>query len=333
VDSVQESVFLALARAEDAVSRLDEHLARSELADGWRNRLDFEEAAAWAWSASLFAPLEDLVLHDAGLDVRMPSQDLSRAHRLVRARRKAKLGGIELLAPEGALWLAGRGERPGSVRLGAAKPARQDTEGSVLARCAVDLETLARGTAEGPGVALREWSSAVRALEGHAPDLLVAAFALDAWRIVQPLPREDYVGAALVSVWLRSRLRVGSHLLGLEGAFRKQGPLPSRVAADAPPGRLRHYLEGLQVAGELGRESLRRLELVRQVLDRQVSGRRAGSRARDLAELLLASPVVSAPMAAERLGISQQAVRSLVPSLGSSVRELTGRRRFKAWRV
>jgi hypothetical protein len=333
VDVQQEALFLALAQTEDAVSRLDEQARFSPVAAGWRNRLDFQEAAAWAWSSNELAPVEDLVLHDARLDVRIPTQGLGRAHGLIRARRKAAIGGLELVQAEGALWLAARQAAPPTHRPERGSPPARPEGVRLLPWLGDQLDHLSQGVTDGPKAALTEWSTAVTALEGHAPDLLIAAFALDAWRIVQPLPREDYVGAILTAVWLGGRRRTSSHLLGLQVGLRKLGPLPSRIAEGPAPGRLTFYLKAILAAAQLGGEDLRRLGLVRQLMVHQIGDRRKGSRAADLAELLLSLPLVSAPMAAERLGISQQAVRALVPALGSSVRERTGRRRFKAWAV
>jgi hypothetical protein len=331
--NLQERLFLALAEAEDAVSRLDEQVRLSPVARGWRTRLDFHEASAWAWSNNELASLEDLVLHDAQMDIRAPSQGLGLAHGLIRARRKSLVGGVNLMSPEGALWLAGRGPEPSHRKPAPGNRGARPEDLSLvedLSRC---LNAVSAGVTEGPRPALEDWCEVILALQGQAPALLVAAVGLETWRIINPLPREPFVGAILVAWWLTDRRRVTSHLMGLELAVRRQGPLPSRLAAEPPEARLLFHLQTLSAAGSLGSEELRRLALVRQLLTHQVAGRRKGSRAGDLAELLLANPVVSAPMAAERLGVSQQAVRSLIPTLGSSVRELTGRQRFQAWRV
>lgn len=64
-----------------ALVRIDEQLARSEpaLADGVRARFHLFEAQALAQMAGELASLEDLVPHDAGMDVRAPSTGLVRA--------------------------------------------------------------------------------------------------------------------------------------------------------------------------------------------------------------------------------------------------------------
>ena len=72
-----------------ALVRLDERLARGEpvLADGVRARGHLFEAQALAHLAGELASLEDLVLRDAGMDVRAPSTGVVRAARVLTERR------------------------------------------------------------------------------------------------------------------------------------------------------------------------------------------------------------------------------------------------------
>ncbi len=62
-----------LARAEDALARLDERLRASPIKEGWAARAHFLDAAAALWLEGELVPIEDLVLHDAGMDVRAPT--------------------------------------------------------------------------------------------------------------------------------------------------------------------------------------------------------------------------------------------------------------------
>ena len=48
---------------------------------------------------------------------------------------------------------------------------------------------------------------------------------------------------------------------------------------------------------------------------------------------MLERPIVSAPMVAERLKITQQSARRLLGELGGSVTEISGQKRFRAWRL
>ena len=111
-----------LAAAEDALARLDERLAKSPIRDGWIARTHFADACASLWLDGELVHLDDLVLHDAGMDVRTPSHELTRAHAVLRARRRiaaekpdwalsvAGLAGLRGRGGQGE-WEAGRGNR------------------------------------------------------------------------------------------------------------------------------------------------------------------------------------------------------------------------------
>jgi hypothetical protein len=91
-----------LAAAEDALARLDERLANSPIRDGFIARTHFNDACATLWLEGELVHLEDLVLHDAGMDIRAPTVELTRAHGVLRARRR-----IAAAKPDWALSAAG----------------------------------------------------------------------------------------------------------------------------------------------------------------------------------------------------------------------------------
>lgn len=91
-----------LAAAEDALARLDERLAKSPIRDGWMARTHFTDACASLWLEGELVHLDDLVLHDAGMDIRAPTHELTRAHAVLRTRRR-----IAAAKPEWALSAAG----------------------------------------------------------------------------------------------------------------------------------------------------------------------------------------------------------------------------------
>lgn len=102
----------ALAAAEDAVARLDERLAKSPIRDGWAARTHFTDACASLWLDGELVHLDDLVLHDAGMDVRAPTHELTRAHAVLRARRRiAEAKPDWALSAVGLASLRGRGAR------------------------------------------------------------------------------------------------------------------------------------------------------------------------------------------------------------------------------
>ena len=77
-----------LAAAEDALARLDERLGQSPIREGWVSRTHFLDACASSWLQGELAHLEDLVLHDAAMDQRAPTHELTRAHAVLRTRRR-----------------------------------------------------------------------------------------------------------------------------------------------------------------------------------------------------------------------------------------------------
>jgi hypothetical protein len=77
-----------LAAAEDGLARLDERLGSSPIREGWIGRTHFVDACASLWLQGELVHLEDLVLHDAAMDQRAPTHELTRAHAVLRTRRR-----------------------------------------------------------------------------------------------------------------------------------------------------------------------------------------------------------------------------------------------------
>lgn len=90
--------------AEDALARLDDRVGRkNDLGEmkgrrtrdgllrengGWIERSHFTEACNALWLAGELVHVEDLVLHDARMDIRTPTHELTRAHAILRTRRQ-----------------------------------------------------------------------------------------------------------------------------------------------------------------------------------------------------------------------------------------------------
>lgn len=90
-----------------ALARCDERLLRAEpvLADGVRQRGHAFEAQALIGLTGGLCPLDDLVLHDAGMDVRSPTREIARAATMLDERRRlARREPAEVLSP-GAMRL------------------------------------------------------------------------------------------------------------------------------------------------------------------------------------------------------------------------------------
>src|ERR1700754_3692989 len=82
----------AIIKAEDMLARLDERVLRHVVADGFRERGHFFDAAGALWVGGELVHVEDLVLHDAHMDSRAPSHELTIAHAVLRMRRRLWTG-------------------------------------------------------------------------------------------------------------------------------------------------------------------------------------------------------------------------------------------------
>src|SRR5688500_11252740 len=122
-----------LARAEDLLARLDERVAKSPVRDGFVARCQFADAAAALWLAGELVHVEDLVLHDAHMDIRAPTHELTRAHAVLRARRRIfAQKPAWALSRDGFLVLRGR-EGQGGGNGGSAASAFADGDAAAAA--------------------------------------------------------------------------------------------------------------------------------------------------------------------------------------------------------
>lgn len=83
-----QSLLKPVAEATAALCRLDERVSRSNVGVGWIERSHFADACASLWLDGELVHLEDLVLHDAGADVRAPTHELTIARDVLRSRRR-----------------------------------------------------------------------------------------------------------------------------------------------------------------------------------------------------------------------------------------------------
>ena len=100
-----------VAVAEDQLARLDEIVRRSPVGEGFAERGHFLDAAANKWISGELLHIEDLVFHDAHMDIRSPTHELVIGHGILRARRRvasAKPGWAESEAGIAALTGAER---------------------------------------------------------------------------------------------------------------------------------------------------------------------------------------------------------------------------------
>jgi Protein of unknown function (DUF1612)/HTH DNA binding domain len=391
-----------------ALVRLDERLASSKpvLATGVRARADLFEAQALVHLSGELVSLEDLVLHDAGMDIRAPSTGVVRASRILTERRSlARRAPDAVLAPDALRRLIGvaresvqvtdtdentgliagtveAAARPPKLRpwdiprpftddgfwpdademddADALEPLNDEEDRSLpddRSRAAdgdlADVDALlARtgrmlGAFESPlpetapfrlhdpeyGASARfdAWLGALKAAE-DAPAVLATAIALDAWLALEPAERGGEVGFALAATVLRQRGVAAHHLPALGLGYRKGRNRWSPHQALAV--RLAGLIEAIHQSARLADADLKRLILAREVMARRCEGRRGNSRLPMLVDLFMASPLVTVQMATDKLKVTPQAVEVMLKELGPSLpRELTGRKRYRAWGI
>ena len=296
--------------AEDSLARLDQTLAMSEVREAWIGRADAAEAAASAWLDGAAVALEDLVLHDADTAPSLPTPALFKARSVLLARRA-----LDRRAPADVLTVAGILELHGRRR-------RQEAAELL---CANDSDLCA---AERVAAWLR-----LTADLAALPALPAAALAFDAWWTTPPVRHGGVLGRLLIPVMLRARGKTRHHALTFAIGLQKVWPCPRRGAP--PAERIANILAAIGNAAVHGLDAHHRLMLAKTALARPLAGRRRSSRLAALAALILRHPVISAPMAARQLGLSQRGASLLIDELvrAGCVRESTGRTRYRAFSI
>ena len=348
-----------LAAAEDALARLDQHLATSPIRHGWGARTAFADACASLALHGDLVLLEDLVLHDASRDRHAPSQELTCAYTVLRTRRRiaaAEPGWA--ISPTGLAALSedpdGAGDQDGVPP--PARPSADATDGedgladvddafsaeladidALIARSRRLLADAGPVREKSPLVYDPAWGATDRlAAWRHAvadtrilPPVLAATIAYDAWADLEPLQHRAWLGSLLAADLLRARDKARHHLPVLASALRRV-PRDRWLTRD-PSSRWLTFLGAVTAGAEQGMRDHDRWMLAREVLQAKVRGRRANSSLPRLIDLVLARPLVSTTTIADELGVTPRAAQTLVAELG--LRELTGRGRYRAWGI
>ncbi|TCV69368.1 DNA binding protein with HTH domain [Neorhizobium sp. S3-V5DH] len=138
-----QTLLRPISGATSALTRLDERIARSPVGAGWIERMHFSDACASLWIDGELVHLEDLVLHDARLDVRAPTHELAIARDVLKTRRR-----IAAQPPGWALSNEGLRTLRGA---GAESTSADDTAHEDAVHATPPATTFAEGVREGEG--------------------------------------------------------------------------------------------------------------------------------------------------------------------------------------
>ncbi|MER9663154.1 RHE_PE00001 family protein [Mesorhizobium sp. M0159] len=232
------------------MARLDERLARSPVRDGLVERQHFADTAAALWLEGELVHLEDLVLHDAHMDIGTPTHELTRAHAILRTRRRIFANKPDwALGRDGFLALTGRGgataaseqkswEGQGVPAASAVEAdARDDAEDDLLAEEFAEIDAvLARSSkilsgADVPAKTQRsddrpdlihdlDWNEDERLAEWRdviagtrdLPVVLRGAILFEAWQDIEVLQHAAWIGPLLVAALLGQEGLAAGHL-------------------------------------------------------------------------------------------------------------------------
>lgn len=357
----------AIARAEDQLARLDEAVRRSPVSEGFIERGHFFDSAASMWVSGELVHVEDMVLHDAYMDIRAPTHELTIAHSILRTRRRIAASEPGwALSEQGLAALTGSSkfknaeqDTPVSDKVGQGEVDHPEDSDPLTAEFAhIDAllersERLIKNTLSGSSIeAVSErrslvvgdlmirdpdWDEGERLSQwilvqhkvSNMPPVLAAAFIFDAWESLEPVQHQHWLGSLIVAAYLRTRGKVASHLAGFNVGLKAIGR-ERRRARDRST-RLIAFLDAMSASADTGLRELARLQQARTQMERKLNGRRTSSSLPEAINLILSRPIVSTGMVAKAAKVTPRGALNLIAEIG--VREMTGRGRYRAWGV
>ena len=304
------------------------------------------------------------MLHDAQMDARAPTAEIIRAALVLAARRRIlgaapgwALSADGLVALRSGSFCAAGEEEPEKPKnsdepegegawLDDGDPDSDDPLAAELAALDAALSRTTRALDRKPSLdpeerdplvydldwdedeRLAQWREAVDLTAG-LPPVLAAAMLAALWDDIEPLQHAPWLGRLLAAALLRQRGKTRSHLLCVNSGARA-APRLRRKPAD-PVAKILFWLAAILAAAELGLKDHDRWLLARASRAGRLKGRRGNSRLPQALDLALGKPIVTAELLAQELGVSARAGQNLIAELG--LRELTGRRRYRAWGI
>lgn len=302
-----------LLRTDESLVRLDERARLSGLCEPWAGRLLYRNTCAGVQNCGGLVHLEDLVLLDGHAFRGAMYADLSDGLHTLKLWQRA-LGA----APARLLQAPMPGEevRPLMSEAGADQSQQRP---DVFYEADFDQ-------AERVG----KWREVWRSCDS-LPPLLAAAVVWDAWHIFGPDAQGPWRASLLAALVLRARGKVRDWMVPIDSGTRIARSGWSAMADQTS--RLSTFLSMVAAAVKSASNELDGLVSARERMTLKIRAVSKASRLPELRDLLIAKPLVSIPLAAKALGISKQAIRVMLPQLGSTPREITDRRRYRCWTV
>ncbi|WP_246389435.1 RHE_PE00001 family protein [Microvirga mediterraneensis] len=344
------------------ILRFDARLEASGLAAGWQSRCDMTEAVRALLLDGHLVDVGDLVLHDAGMDVRHPPHEPTRAAAALRARRTALARKAPWpLSIDGLAALRGIGpvaeDRPTRAKSKKADPKDEDAyppyahDADPWKAHFAEIDALLDRTSkvlagETPLPKSRShlvydpdqdeaeaedlWLDVVKRTSGW-PAIAAAAVAWNAWLDLNLYARLPWLGLIMAASILRAR-GLTHHLLPLAAGFKQSKFRPQ--GREGALEKLEGFCQVLEEALVLAHKDLDRLILARELMNRVTKTCRSNSKLPELVELFLSRPLVTVPLGAKLLKVTPKAVDLMLAQLGGALpRELTGRTRYRAWGI
>src|SRR5262249_22519123 len=117
-------------------------------------------------------------------------------------------------------------------------------------------------------------------------------------------------------------IAIGAH----KSRYRDGGhhPFDTRIAG---------FLDWLTTAAGAGQAELKRLALAEKVMRQVAKHKHVDSRLPGLIDLVVSRPLISAELVKRELKVTDTGFRRLRTALGTTLREMSGRRRYQVWGV